>query len=406
MIEHLRHIVMVPPRSGAPSKEDGSEPIELLRDLLMLPPGGSTVADDIDLFHAFIIGTSMLGAVVVALVALEYLRRYRARGRPRTSPIARWGFPLWAELGLIGGVAVLFLGSWFVGVRQYDHMRDPPSNSMQIYVVAKQWMFKFAYPNGRTTADVLYVPAGRPVTLVMTSRDVIHSFFVPGFRIKYDVLPDRYTMMWFQAPKPGDYQILCTEFCGTGHSTMRGTVRVLDPVAYQKWLAGDTVPDTESFLDPDPLHEFRARMRPAPDIELSERGRDYAATKGCLRCHTTDGSPHIGPSFAGLYGREVALADGTTVAADEAYLTRSMMDPEADHVAGYSLVMPSYRGRLEPAEAASIVELIKSLREQTRWHTPEDRPPTDQAYPPPDAPGLPTYPGTRPEHDSRLELQR
>jgi len=370
--------------------------MELLRDLLMLPPGASTIADEIDIFHGVVIGVAMLGAVLVALMALEFLRRHRARGRPRTSPIPLWQMPLWLELVLIVGISVLFLGWWLLGVRQYDHMRDPPRNSLQVYVVGKQWMFKFAYPDGRTTADVLYVPAGRPVTLIMTSRDVIHSFFVPAFRVKYDLLPDRYTMMWFEAPEPGDYQLLCAEFCGTGHSTMRGTVRVLGPEDYRAWLAGDYEPAPRGQLDPGPGQELRARLRVRPE-ELAERGEEVAASRGCLRCHTTDGSPHIGPSFAGLYGWCVTLTDGGTVLADEAYLTRSMMDPAVDHVAGYALVMPSYRGELEPGEVAGLVELIKSLRQQERWYAPDERPPTEQAYPPPAAAGLPSYPVPTPQ---------
>jgi cytochrome c oxidase subunit 2 len=364
--------------------------IDLLRELLALPPGGSTIADGIDLLHAVVIGTAMLGALVVALVALGFVRRHRAHGRDLTAPTVHWLTPRWAEVLLVGGVSGLFLGWWLLGVRQYDHMRDPPPGSLQIYVVAKQWMFEFAYPDGRTTADVVYVPAGRRVVLVMTSRDVIHSLYVPAFRTKYDVLPDRYTMLWFQAPAPGDFELLCAEFCGTGHSTMRGTVRVLDPATYQAWLSGDEAPARTAMpLDPGPDQELHAGL-PARPPTMAEQGRAVAAAKGCLRCHTTDGSPHIAPSFAGLYGRPVPLADGGAVVADEAYLTRSMMDPEAERVAGYPPVMPSYRGELDPAEVAALVELVVSLRDRERWQSPAERPP-GPSYPPAAAPGRPEY---------------
>lgn len=355
--------------------------MELLRDLLVLPPGASTIADEIDVFHAIVIGVAMLGAVVVALMALDYLRRYRAHGRDLTAPVPEWRMPTWLEVTLIGGVSVLFLGWWLVGVRQYDRLRDPPRDSLRIYVVAKQWMFKFAYPDGRTTADVLYVPAGHPVTLVMTSRDVIHSFFVPAFRVKYDVLPDRYTMMWFQAPTPGEYPLLCAEYCGTGHSTMGGVVRVLDPEDYEAWLAGAQLPDADPSLDPPASNEIRPRPRVHPEL-LAERGEEVAARRGCLRCHTTDGSPHIGPSFAGLHGATIPLQDGGEIVADEAYLTESMMDPLAHVHAGFTPVMPSYKGMLEPAEVAALLELIESLR----------APVPARAYPPPQAQGTPAYP--------------
>lgn len=373
--------------------------IELLRALLWLPPGASTIADGIDLLHAVVIGMAMLGATVVALVALEFVRRHRAYGRDVTAPTAHFVTPRWIEVLLVGGMSGLFLTWWLVGVRQYDHMRDPPPGSQQIYVVAKQWMFEFAYPDGRITADVVYVPAGRPVTLVMTSRDVIHSFYVPAFRSKYDVLPDRYTMLWFEAPEPGDYELVCAEFCGTGHSTMRGTVRVLDPVSYQAWLAGDEVLARTAPLDPGPGGELGADL-PARPPTMAERGQAVAAAKGCLRCHTTDGSPHIAPSFAGLYDHPVPLADGGTVLADEAYLTRSMMDPEADRVAGYPLVMPSYRGELDPADVAALVELVASLRGRQRWQGPAERPPAEPTYPPPAA-GTPTHPEPAPSPEPR-----
>lgn len=370
--------------------------IDLLRDLLMLPRGASTVADGIDLLHAVVIGTAMLGALGVALTALEFVRRHRAHGRDLTAPTPRWVTPRWIELLLVGGTSGLFLAWWLVGVRQYDRMRKPPPGSLQIYVVAKQWMFEFAYPDGRITADVVTVPAGRPVTLVMTSRDVIHSLYVPAFRIKYDLLPDRYTMLWFEAPEPGDYEIVCAEFCGTGHSTMRGIVRVLDPAAYQAWLAGDGALARAAPLDPGPGGELGADLPTRPPT-MAERGQAVAAAKGCLRCHTTDGSPHIAPSFAGLYDHPVPLADGSTVRADEAYLTRSMMDPEADRVAGYPLVMPSYRGELDPADVAALVELVASLRGRERWQGPAERPPAEPTYPPPAVAGRPAYPEPVPE---------
>jgi cytochrome c oxidase subunit 2 len=211
---------------------------------------------------------------------------------------------------------------------------------MPVYVTAKQWMWTFEYGDGRTSMDELTVPVSRPIKLVMTSRDVIHSFYVPAFRMKHDVVPGRYYAAWFEANAPGLYDIDCAEYCGVDHSRMLGKVRVLSASDYARWL----------------------EHRPAGD--LVERGRDVAVRQGCLACHTLDGQPHIGPTWAGLYRSSVRLTDGRTVVADEAYLTRSMMDPEVEIVDGYKGVMPTYRNLLKEPEVAALVELIESVQER------------------------------------------
>jgi cytochrome c oxidase subunit 2 len=195
----------------------------------------------------------------------------------------------------------------------------------------------------------------------MTSRDVIHSFFVPDFRIKQDVVPGRYTTAWFAAARPGAYEILCTEYCGAGHSTMRGTVVALGPEDYQRWLDGADGPRVTppEYLPPAVVGE----QAPRTPIDLGAQGREVAGERGCLRCHTLDGTPHIGPSWAGTFGRAVSLTDGTEIRVDEAYLTESMMDPKKRVRAGFNPVMPSYHGLLDPAEVGALVELIKSLRD-------------------------------------------
>jgi cytochrome c oxidase subunit 2 len=213
---------------------------------------------------------------------------------------------------------------------------------MVVYVTAKQWMWKFTYLDGRASMDTLTVPVGRPVELMMTSRDVIHSFYVPAFRLKHDVVPGRYYAMWFEATMPGTYDIDCAEYCGLDHSRMLGTVRVLDAADYAAWLESTT---------------------PGPETDLVARGRDVATRRACVACHTLDGQRHIGPSWVALYGSTVALRDGRRIVADETYLTRSMMDPSAEVVDGYQPVMPSYRGILDQPEVAALVELIKSLRD-------------------------------------------
>jgi cytochrome c oxidase subunit 2 len=311
---------------------------DLLRRLLNLPPQASTYARDVDVLHYFVITTTMLGATFVFLLALYFLVRYRRRTPGETTVRLVTSTP--QEVFIIGSILSLFLVFWVVGTLQYDRMMTPPPDAMTVYVTAKQWMWKFSYADGRSSMDVLTVPEGKPVRLVMTSRDVIHSFYVPAFRMKHDVVPGRYYTAWFEAKAPGTYAIDCAEYCGVNHSRMLGEVHVLPPGDYARWLEG----------------------HPPARGDLVEAGRDVAARRGCLNCHTLDGQPHIGPTWVGLYGSQVTLDGGRTVLADDAYLTRSMMDPQADIVAGYKGVMPTYRGVLEEPDAAALVELIRSLQ--------------------------------------------
>jgi len=311
---------------------------DLLRALLNLPPEASTYAHGIDVLHFWVIGTTMAGAAFVFLLALWYLIRYRRR-LPGETTLGE-GIPGWTEGVIIASLLTLFLAFWVVGAVQYNHLFTPPAGSLPVYVTGKQWMWKFSYEDGRSSMDVLTVPAHRPIKLIMTSRDVIHSFYVPAFRMKHDVVPGRYYTAWFEANTPGVYDVECAEYCGVSHSRMLGKVRVLDAAAYEAWLASPT---------------------PGPDLDLVARGREVALTRGCLNCHTLDGQAHIGPSWAGLYRSRVKLEGGHEVVADEEYLTRSMMDPLADVVAGFKAVMPTYRGVLAEPEVAALVEFIESL---------------------------------------------
>lgn len=309
---------------------------ELLRAILGLPPAASTVADDVDGLHFLVISATMLIAAYVfasaAWFAVRYARRKDGQLTERLAASRRH------EAITIVVVLSAFLLFWVIGFRQYLRMTDPPPDADVVFVEAKQWMWKFTYADGRDANDVLTVPAGRPIKLVMSSRDMIHSFFVPAFRIKRDVLPGRETIAWFEAKTPGTYPIWCAEYCGVSHSRMRGEVVVLSPEDYARWRGKRGTGD------------------------LVAMGRDVAVRRACTACHTLDGQRHIGPTWSGLYGSEVTLSDGRRLVADDAYLTRSMMDPLADVVAGYQPVMPTYRGQLSAAEAGALVELIKSLR--------------------------------------------
>ncbi len=313
----------------------------LLRALLDLPVQASTFAFGIDLLHFFVIATTMLGATFVFLLALLFLVRSRRRAPGELTKRGHGSAA--AELSVMGGLLTIFIVFWIVGATQYDRMMTPPPDAIPVYVTAKQWMWKFAYADGRSSMDVLTVPVGRPIKLVMTSRDVIHSFYVPAFRMKHDVVPGRYYAAWFQATLPGSYDIRCAEYCGVSHSRMLGSVHVLSPDDYRRWL------ETTS---------------PGESSDLVSEGLAVAARRGCFGCHTIDGQPHIGPTWAGLYGSTVKLDDGRTVTADDGYLTRSMMEPRDDVVAGFRPVMPTYRGVLEEPEVAALMELIESLRDR------------------------------------------
>jgi cytochrome c oxidase subunit 2 len=332
---------------------------ELYRALLFLPPQRSTFAADVDALHYVVITATMLGATAVTIVGGWFLIRYR-RGRPGGRARGQSRPPVWMEATVVVVLLGMFVAFWLVGARQYDRMRVAPEGAMEVWVTAKQWMWTFTHADGSHSIATLYVPAHRPVKLVMTSRDMIHSFYVPEFRIKQDVIPGRYTTVWFEANAPGTYPILCAEYCGAGHSVMRGDVVALEPADYERWLAGPKPGGTrvapQPYVAPATVGDVAAQP-----LDLARQGERVAAEQGCLRCHTVDGTPFVGPTWAGLYRSTVPLADGSSVVADDAYLTESMMDPLARVVAGYQPVMPTYLGRLRPAEVAAIVELIRSL---------------------------------------------
>lgn len=328
---------------------------DVLRRALFLPEQASTYARGIDSLHYLEITTMFGMALLIALAVGFFLLRYRRKaGVPHQTP--RITAPAWLELSVLGGLLTVFVIFWRIGFSQFIATRDAPPESVEVYVTAKQWMWKFAYADGPSSAGVLYVPAGRPVKLILTSRDVVHSFFVPAFRLKQDAVPGMFTTVWFEAKQPGRYRVMCAELCGVGHSVMGGEVVALDASDYDRWVEGEAVAPSdrrESIAGADSL--------PVSAFPLSERGERVAAEQGCLSCHTSDGRPHIGPTWLGLYRSRVRTDQGEVVA-NEAYLTESMMDPQARIVTGYAPVMPTYQGRIAPADVAALLEYIKSLR--------------------------------------------
>lgn len=334
----------------------------VMRTILFLPEQASTIARPVDELQYFEILTTAGIATVLMALGFWFLWRYRRRAPGNRTPRVEASVP--TELAMGGGVLALFLVWWFLSFRQYVYESVPPDNATDVYVTAKQWMWKFAYADGPPSAGILYVPAGRPVRLLITSRDVIHSFFVPDFRIKRDAVPGRYNTIWFAAPEPGVHRILCAEMCGGGHSRMRAAVVVLGPADYARWRRGEPPNVDLSRLDISITPEPSSQEVETGD--LRGRGQSIAAREGCLGCHAVDptapAQAFAGPSWVGLFGAVQPMQDGTRLVADPAYLTQSIMDPAAHIVAGYPNVMPSYQGRIAPAEVAAILEYMRSLR--------------------------------------------
>jgi cytochrome c oxidase subunit 2 len=323
--------------------------------MLFLPPEASAASSGVDHLHFFVILTTITVSSVAGMLAVYFMAHYRRRRAHQPTPHIE--APAWLEATFLV-VPLSFFLVWFrIGFGQFVTATSPPPDAMDVYVTGKQWMWKFAYPDGPNGLDVLRVPAGRPVRLLLTSRDVIHGFFVPAFRMKQDALPGRYTQTWFEATLPGTYPVYCTQYCGVSHSRMRAAIEVVPGDEFDRWREEER--RGRSRQRDTPLGDADERPRNSDMITV---GRQLAASQGCLKCHSIDGSAHIGPTFVDLYRANVELADGTSLIADEAYLTESMMDPRAKQVRGFALIMPSYADRLGPGETAALVEYIRSLR--------------------------------------------
>jgi len=223
------------------------------------------------------------------------------------------------------------------GASVYFTITRPPDDAMQIYVMGKQWTWKLQHPEGQREIDELHLPLNRAVKLTMASEDVIHSFYVPAFRVKADLVPGRYTSTWFKPDKVGTYHLFCAEYCGTKHSGMIGSIIVMEPSAYQVWLSGGS-----------------------SEGPLSARGEKLFQSLACNTCHRADGKGR-GPSLAGIYGRPVALQTGQQVMVDEPYIRESILNPTAKVVEGYQPVMPTFQGLISEEGLMQIIAYIKSL---------------------------------------------
>lgn len=305
-----------------------------------LPSKASTFAPMVDSTFNLYLWLSVFFFVLVCGLIAYFTFKY-IRKRPDQLATAQVTHNLKLELTwtLIPLVLVMFL--FFLGMKGYLHMRVAPQNFAEVKVIGQKWSWIYEYPSGATN-DTLVVPVNTPVRLVMHSRDVLHSFYVPEFRVKADVIPGRYHTLWFEATRTGSFKVFCTEYCGTNHSYMLSGVKVLDYPAYEEWLA--------------------AASDPGKGKTPEEFGKVLYTKKGCNACHTLDGSKGIGPTWKGLFGRSEALANGQSVSADENYIRSSIYEPNAQVVAGYQPVMPTYKGILKDNEVDALISYIKTLK--------------------------------------------
>jgi cytochrome c oxidase subunit 2 len=300
----------------------------------LFPERASALAGQVDALYFFLIAVSAFFTVLIFITIFVFAVKYRHDAHPNPAHI-EGSLPLeltWTLIPL--GICMIFF-AW--GSLIYFQEGRTPRGAMEIYTVGKQWMWKFEHVTGQREINTLHVPLGRDVKMIMSSQDVIHSFFVPAFRIKADVLPGRYTSIWFHPTEIGTYHLFCAEYCGTQHSGMIGEVVVMDPSAFQAWLAAN-----------------------ASTTSLPSSGLQMFSQLGCGSCHRSD-TQGRGPMLAGLYGKHVALDDGRTVVADENYIRESILNPAAKVAAGFKPIMPTYQGQVSEENLAALVEYVKSL---------------------------------------------
>ncbi len=304
-----------------------------------LPPPDSTTAEIVDRLFYFILAVAAFFFLLIVVLMVLFVVLFRRRpgvgpaGAPSHNAVLE---VVWSVIPVAIVMTIFFMG--FTG---YMEMRTSPREAYEIHVLARKWEWRFDYPNGAWAGD-LHVPVDQPVRLVMTSDDVIHSLFIPAFRVKMDLVPGRYTQTWFHARRPGQYQLYCTEYCGTGHSDMLAKVVVHEPGTFQAWL--EETRTTQENLSP------------------AEKGEMLYRKSGCGSCHSIDGTPMVGPTLKGVFGQQHRFTDGSSGRVDENYIRQSIMEPGAEIREGYSNQMPTYRGRLKDREITVIIEFIKSLK--------------------------------------------
>ncbi|HEY0797297.1 MAG TPA: cytochrome c oxidase subunit II [Acidisarcina sp.] len=330
----------------------------------LFPPEASGIAPQADLLYFFLILISLVGFALVTLLVVGFSILYRKERHPEAVQIE--GSTLLEATWTIIPLA-LFMICFVWGALLYFRIYDPPTNAMNIYIVGKQWMWKAEHPGGQHEINALHVPSGRNVQLTMISQDVFHSYSIPAFRVKREVIPGRYTTVWFQATEPGTYHLFCTQYCGTLHSGMIGEVTVMKPEDYQAWVAGST-----------------------SGMSLAQNGERVFASLGCNACHS--GAPDArGPNLANVYRTKLQLASGGTVVADDAFLRDTILNPSMHVTAGYAPIMPTYQGQISEEGLIDLVEYIKNLNSNYRIQQTLN---TNQVSPAQSGTSAATMPGT------------
>ena len=304
------------------------------------PPQGSTVAENVDSVYFFILYVCTFFFVLIVGLMVLFMIKYRYRPGVEAEVTPTHNLPLELSWSVIPTLITIVM--FWVGFTSYLDMRTPPSSSYEIDVVAKKWVWAFKYPNGWIDNE-LHVPKGENVTLTMASDDVLHSLWVPAFRTKMDVVPGRYTQLWFNATIAGEFPLMCAEYCGQKHSQMVTKVVVHETRGdFDKWLKIASN-----------IHKNKSPV---------EAGEYFYKTRGCIQCHSLDGVPKNGPSFKDLFGKERKFTDGTSTVADANYIRNSTLEPQSKIVNGFRPIMPTFKGQLTDQDITAIIAFIKSQK--------------------------------------------
>lgn len=303
--------------------------------LPLFPPAASTVAGQVDSLYFFLIALTLFFSLSIAGTLIVFAVKYRRKHAGDVGPIIHGSLPLELVWTIIPFLIAMVIFFWSAHI--FFTIQRPPDETLEIYAVGKRWMWKFQHIDGQREINELHIPVGRPVKLTMTSEDVIHDVYVPAFRVKGDAIPGRYSTIWFTATTPGEYHLFCAEYCGTKHSGMVGKVVVMEAAGYQAWLTGST-----------------------GQLSLTARGAKLYQDLACNTCHLDNGRGR-GPSLQGVFSKQITLADGQTVVADEGYLRESILNPQAKITAGYQPQMPTFQGLVNEEGLLGLIAYIKTL---------------------------------------------
>ncbi len=304
----------------------------------LFPEAASSIAERVDALYFFLLGVSGFFSVLIAGLIVFFAVKFHRRKPGAVGDSIHGGLLLEVTWTVIPLLITMVIFGW--GASVFFAMTHPPDDTLNIYVVGKQWMWKFQHLDGQREINELHVPVGRNIRLIATSEDVIHDVFVPAFRVKADVIPGRYVTLWFRPTKAGRYHLFCAEYCGTKHSGMTGEVVVMEPAEYQAWLSGGVQGGS-----------------------MADAGQKLFVDLACNTCHRPDAQGR-GPVLDGLLGKTVALQGGGTVVADEAYLRESILNPSAKITNGYQPIMPTFQGLVSEEQLLQLIEYVKSLQAQ------------------------------------------